>query len=267
MAVNGHFQTDHEDRGDLVLRLRDVSFSYQVVGSVGASNGSPGPREEGDWLIGGLLRRAGRRRFEVQALDRIDLDLYAGDRVGIMGPNGAGKSTLLRVMGGIYPPSAGDVRAWGTVSAILGQSHGMDPELTGYENIRVRGLFLGVPEDEIRARAAEIAEYSELGPYLDMPLRVYSAGMRMRLGFSISTCFQPDILLLDEWLTAGDRAFMNKATARMAQFVDAARSVVVVSHNRGLLEKTCDVILTMERGRICGAEPLMASKENHREQP
>ncbi len=257
MAVTNERKPD-EPKREVVLRLRGVRFDYRV----NSSSAKATSREENASNAGGILKRIGRRRMEICALAGIDLDIHAGDRIGIMGSNGAGKSTLLRVMAGIYPPSSGQVEAAGQVSAILGQTHGMDREMTGYENIRVRGLFMGLSNEEIKERTAEIAEYSELGSYLDMPLRVYSPGMMIRLGFSITTCFQPDILLLDEWLSAGDQGFRQKAINRMQEFVDSARSVVIVSHNRALLEKFCESILILENGKFIRQEIVSPPVEN-----
>jgi lipopolysaccharide transport system ATP-binding protein len=236
-----------------------------ALSHIGTSNskasGAPDPVAGDKSVVGGMLKRIGWRKMEVTAIDGINLDLHAGDRIGIMGSNGAGKSTLLRIMAGIYPPSSGTVETSGRVSAVLGQTHGMDQDMTGYENIRIRGLFMGLSNEEIEERTAEIVEYCELGAYLDMPLRVYSPGMRIRLGFSITTCFRPDILLLDEWLSAGDQGFRKKAIGRMQEFVDSARSVVVVSHNRALLEQFCAKILIMENGKVIRIETVSQTEE------
>lgn len=234
--------------GELVLSVREISFSYRVTGV--RKNKKRAPNDRLGSPVGGLLDRISGRTASIKAISDLSLDLFAGDRIGLIGSNGAGKSTLLRLMAGIYPPSKGQVRAWGSVSAVFGQTHGMDPDLSGYDNIRVRGLFMGLTEDEIRDRAEEIAEYSELGDFLLMPLRTYSAGMRMRLGFAITTCFKPDVLLLDEWLSTGDRAFQKKALTRMREFVASARSLVIVSHNMQLIEQTCNEVIVLEHGSI-----------------
>lgn len=236
------------DPGELVLSVRDISFAYRVSGV--KKDKTRAPNERSPSPVGGLLDRLGGRTAQIKAVSGVSLDLFAGDRIGLIGSNGAGKSTLLRLMAGIYPPSSGHVRAWGSVSAIFGQTHGMDPDLSGYDNIRVRGLFMGLSDEEIEARADEIADYSELGDFLMMPLRTYSSGMRMRLGFAITTCFKPDVLLLDEWLSTGDKAFQKKALTRMQEFVAAARSLVIVSHNMQLIEQTCNEVVVLEHGSI-----------------
>jgi lipopolysaccharide transport system ATP-binding protein len=241
-------ERDAPHERELVLSVRDVSFAYRVDGLKREKNGRIGSGAVS--AVGGFLHRLSGRTALIDAVSGVSLDLHAGDRIGLIGSNGAGKSTLLRIMAGIYPPTSGTVRAWGSISAIFGQTHGMDPDLTGYENIRVRGLFMGLSDQEITDKSQEIADYSELGDFLAMPLRTYSAGMRMRLGFAITTCFKPDVLLLDEWLSTGDRAFQQKALTRMQEFVAAARSLVVVSHNMQLIEQTCKEVVVLEHGSI-----------------
>lgn len=237
------------EMGACVIRLEDVHFGYHLLGSrISADCDNPLAKSLGK--LGGILTRSGKRRVTVQALRGVTLDIKRGERIGIMGANGAGKSTLLRVIAGIFPPESGRVRVAGKIAAILGQSHGMDPELSGYENIRIRALFLGLSNDEIDEKIHEVAEFSELGPYLDMPIRAYSPGMKMRLGFSVSTCFAADVLLLDEWLQVGDQDFMDKARQRMKEFYAAAGTVILVSHNRRLIEQNCDSIIIMEHGLI-----------------
>src|SRR5262249_11458187 len=150
----------------------------------------------------------------VQALDNVSIGIEHGARLGIVGPNGAGKTTLLRVLAGIYEPTAGSASIEGRVVPLFDVALGMDPESTGFENIKLRGLFLGMTPQQIRARTEEIAEFTELGSFLDMPLRTYSAGMQARLAFAVSTCIEPEILLLDEGIGTGDAAFIEKAKKR-----------------------------------------------------
>ncbi|MDE2344100.1 MAG: ABC transporter ATP-binding protein, partial [Betaproteobacteria bacterium] len=166
--------------------------------------------------------RAGRRNriaednegvVIVRALDDISFRVEAGDRLGLIGANGAGKSTLLRVMAGIYPPTAGSVRTQGKTVPLLDIALGMDDQSTGRQNIRLRGLLLGMSDKEIRAKSEEIAEFTELADYLDLPLRTYSTGMRVRLAFAVSTAVDAQILLLDEVLGVGDARFQEKARA------------------------------------------------------
>ncbi|SFW26860.1 ABC transporter ATP-binding protein [Nitrosovibrio sp. Nv17] len=186
----------------------------------------------------------------VHALDNLSLSLVEGDRVGLVGHNGAGKSTLLRVLAGIYPPTSGVIHTNGRVVPLLDISLGMDELSTGRQNIRLRGLLLGMKDAEIRRKTEEIAVFTELGDHLDLPLRTYSSGMRLRLAFAVSTAVDPDILLLDEVIGVGDASFMEKAEARMRALHSRAQIVVLASHSHEVIQKMCNKVLWMERGRI-----------------
>jgi ABC-2 type transport system ATP-binding protein/lipopolysaccharide transport system ATP-binding protein len=199
---------------------------------------------------GGRIAVDARQHVSIQALENISLDFSDGARIGLVGHNGAGKSTLLRVLAGIYEPQSGVVDIQGKIAPLFDIGLGMDPMSTGYENIVLRGLYLGLSRREIHARAAEIAEFSELGSFLDMPLHTYSAGMHARLAFSISTCIEPEILLLDEGIGTSDPAFINKARARLTTFANRASIVVIASHRESLLRDLCEQLLLMEHGRI-----------------
>ena len=184
------------------------------------------------------------------ALEKISFELNDGERLGIMGANGSGKSTLLQVLGGVMPPSRGRVVLNGAPVGLYNLTHGVRPEATGHRNITLRGLASGLDRDEIEAKRPAIAAFSGLGAFLDMPVATYSAGMKMRLLFSIATALDPDILLLDEWIGAGDHEFRQKAKRRMTEFVERAGAIVLVSHRITLLESVCDIGLWLEDGRI-----------------
>jgi ABC-2 type transport system ATP-binding protein/lipopolysaccharide transport system ATP-binding protein len=186
----------------------------------------------------------------VQALEDVTLHFQHGDRVGLVGHNGAGKTTLLRVLAGIYEPGSGTVRVEGHVAPLFDISLGMDTESNGYENIVLRGLFLGMSRAEIKVRMDEIAEFTELGSFLELPIRTYSAGMRMRLAFAVSTAIQPDILLLDEGIGAGDAAFLEKANRRLQAFTDKAAIIVLASHSEHLVSQLCRTSVLLEHGRV-----------------
>jgi len=186
----------------------------------------------------------------VRALDGVTLSFRHGDRVGLVGHNGAGKTTLLRVLAGIYEPTTGTARIEGHVAPLFDVALGMDPESTGYENIVLRGLFLGLSHQEIDARVDEIAEFTELGNFLNLPIRTYSAGMRMRLAFAVSTSIEPDILLLDEGIGAGDASFLDKARVRLEEFTKKAAIIVLASHSEVLIKQMCDTAVLMEHGRV-----------------
>jgi ABC-type polysaccharide/polyol phosphate transport system ATPase subunit len=198
----------------------------------------------------GNIARDATDRINVRALNDVTLDIEDGDRVGLVGANGAGKTTLLRVLGGIYLPTRGWVYTSGKISAVLDVSLGLNPDATGRENIILRGMYMNIHPREMRARVDEIAEFTELGPYLDMPARTYSAGMMVRLGFAVSTCIPPEILLMDEWLSAGDARFLDKAQKRMEQFVGSSSILVLASHSPILLSKWCNRGILLQQGRI-----------------
>ena len=189
-------------------------------------------------------------RLSVRALDDVSLRFEHGDRVGVTGHNGAGKTTLLRVLAGVYEPTRGRVRRRGRTASLLDVSDRMSPQATGYENVMVRGLHLGLTPAEVRERSAEIAAFTELGDYLALPVHTYSSGMRFRLAFAVCTCFEPEILLMDEWLGVSDRGFVDKAERRLDEFVRGAGIVVLASQDAGLVERVCSTALRLEAGRV-----------------
>jgi ABC-type polysaccharide/polyol phosphate transport system ATPase subunit len=199
---------------------------------------------------GGRIGVEGSDTVYVNALDNVSLTFEHGDRVGLIGHNGAGKTTLLQVLAGIYEPVSGRVYCEGRIATMFNPMLGMDVDSTGYENILQSGLFLGLKPAEIDAKAEEIAEFTELGGYLNMPMRTYSSGMRTRLAFAVSTCIEPDILLMDEWLSAGDASFVGKAQRRLAQLVDSAAILVLASHSTNLIRKTCNKAALLEHGKV-----------------
>jgi ABC-type polysaccharide/polyol phosphate transport system ATPase subunit len=186
----------------------------------------------------------------------VSLEVRAGEIIGIVGRSGAGKTTLLRVLAGIYYPSRGQVYSSGRISALLDVAVGLNPDATGRENIILRGMYMDIHPREMRERVDEIAEFTELGAYLDMPTRTYSAGMMVRLGFAVSTCIHPEILLMDEWLSAGDARFLDKAQRRMEQFVDRSSILVLASHSQELLRKWCNRGLLLQQGRVVSFGPI-----------
>jgi len=204
---------------------------------------------------GGRVGRAGNR-LSVRALDDVSLALKHGDRVGVVGHNGAGKTTLLRVMAGVYEPIRGNVWRQGRTASLLNVSLGIDDDATGYENIMTRGLLLGLAPEEVRERTEEIAAFTELGDYLAMPAHTYSAGMRFRLGFAVCTCFEPEILLMDEWLSVGDRHFVEKAQQRLEEFVERAGILVLASQNASLLERVCTTGVLLDAGKVKANGPI-----------
>lgn len=230
------------------IMLEKVSVSFPIYSSATRSIKNRLMQS----ATGGQIRsESGSHRISVvQALQDIDLSLSNGDRIGLVGHNGAGKTTLLRVLGGIYEPNEGRVSVNGSTVPLFDISLGMDPESTGYENIVLRGLYLGLSRAQIRERLDEIANFTELGDFLDLPIRTYSAGMRMRLAFAVSTSVAPDILLLDEGIGAGDAAFLQKASERLRQFTEQVSIIVLSSHSEDLIRRMCNKALLMEHGRV-----------------
>ena len=202
---------------------------------------------------GGRLARESSTRVVVQALSDLSFEFARGDRIGLVGNNGSGKTTLLRVLSGIDEPVRGRLEVSGRVSSLLDLSLGMDHEATGLENIVLRGVLMGLPPVAIQAKVNEIAEFSELGDYLSMPIRTYSSGMLLRLAFAVSTSVAPEILLLDEWLSVGDAAFRDKAERRLLELIESSAIMVLASHDESLIRRFCSRMLRLEHGRAASA--------------
>ncbi len=192
----------------------------------------------------------------IEALRDINVTLEHGARVGLVGHNGAGKSTLLRLLSGIYEPTRGTAEIRGRVAPVFDLGVGMDPEISGYENIMIRGLFLGMTRKEMEQRVDDIAEFTELGDFLRMPLRTYSTGMRVRLALGVVTSIDPEILLLDEGIGAVDASLLERAKGRLKDLVDRAGLLVFASHSNDLLRQLCTSALWMEHGTIRQQGPL-----------
>ena len=229
-----------------LVQLRNVSVEFPVYQGYSRS------------LKKSLLRNPARsnlgrdlhERINVRALNDLTLDLRDGDRLGLIGANGAGKSTLLKVMAGIYKPTRGGFHSIGRASALLDVTAGMDMEATGRENIILRGMYMGFHPREMRRYVDDIVEFTELGDYIDMPLRVYSSGMMVRLAFGIATAIAPEILIMDEWLAAGDDAFLERAYQRMAAFARRASILVLATHILPLVREWCNRGLLLDKGNV-----------------
>jgi lipopolysaccharide transport system ATP-binding protein len=209
-----------------------------------------------EFLVRQMFRRSFNPWIEVPALQDVSLQIGEGARVGIIGHNGAGKSTLLKVLAGIYPPTRGKRIVEGRIGSLFDISLGFEPDATGWENIRLRGYLQGETPGGVRAKLQQIAEFSELGDFLNMPVRYYSAGMVVRLAFSIATAIEPEILLVDEVLSVGDMAFQHKARQRMREMMGKARLIVMVSHELLSLIKLCDRGIWLDHGRLRQAGPM-----------
>lgn len=239
-----------------ILEVQDLTIEYPIrtrgIGGVKLSSRHDDSR---------ITANASGRPV-AKALDRVSFRLEAGDRLGLLGSNGSGKSTLLRALAGILPPSKGHVYREGNLQALFNVNVGFSAHSTGRRNIYLRGLINGWTDDQISKATIDVIEFAELGAYIDMPLNTYSAGMSARLAFAIATCFPADILVMDEWIGAGDRDFRKRADDRLNEIIEKSGILVIASHNIEILKNNCNQILTLEHGCIKdegSAESMLAS--------
>jgi ABC-type polysaccharide/polyol phosphate transport system ATPase subunit len=227
------------------VKVSNLSLSYAMRGkrNIMARRRLPS--------IGGRIEST-RDGQVVRALDGVSFELRSGDRLGLIGGNGAGKTTLLKILYGIYEPTSGTVAIDGRVDALFNINLGFRPEATGRRNIQLRALINGWSTEQIESRMDEIIAFSELGEFIDMPYKSYSQGMAARLAFSVATTLEPEILLMDEWIGAGDPTFQDQAKKRMDYLAERAGILVLASHNHTLIRKTCNKILVLEKGRATG---------------
>jgi ABC-type polysaccharide/polyol phosphate transport system ATPase subunit len=234
-----------EPANDVAVYLKDVSVSYRV------------PTERvatiKEYAIRRLQNRIKYNHF--LALKDIDLTVNRGEIFGIIGRNGAGKSTLLKVISRVLIPTSGRVWINGAVSPLLELGAGFHPELTGMENIYLNGTLLGHARKEIQENVSSIIEFSEIGDFIDAPIRTYSSGMIARLGFSIATVWNPDILILDEVLSVGDAAFAKKCELRMKSIRDSGCTILLVSHSTEMVRTLCKRVMLLDHGQILGLGP------------
>ena len=207
-------------------------------------------------IIGGVFKNSNSGIIFIHALNNINLEIKSGDRIGIIGNNGSGKTTLLRILAGIYQPSSGKITSSGSVSCLLSISLGPDSEATGLENIFLRMRLLGFTSKYINSVVDEIVCFSGLGAFINLPMRTYSSGMVMRLLFSISTCINSDILIMDEWLSVGDDDFLDKAQKRLMDLISKTQILIIASHDKQLLNNICNKIITLENGNIINITTL-----------
>ena len=196
------------------------------------------------------LGRGERAVREVQALKHVSFEVPEGTSLGIVGANGAGKSTLIRALGGILPPTEGRIEVHGRISALLALGVGFNPNLSGTENVILGGLANGLSRKQVEERAQEIADFAELGDFMDLPIRTYSSGMRSRLAFAVSVHMDPDILMIDEALSAGDAKFKKKAADKMHELMQSARAMFLVSHALGSIKEMCNAAIWLHKGEL-----------------
>jgi ABC-2 type transport system ATP-binding protein len=245
--------------GDVVaIRTRDVGVRYSLK-----------------FTRKTTLRQSFTRRLRIESSDSdfwalrdVSFEVVHGESLGVIGPNGAGKSTLLQVLAGIITPSAGVVEVNGHVSSLLTLGAGFDGDLSGRDNIRLAGAFMGLDHTVVEERLPAMVEYADLGQFIDAPLKTYSSGMRARLGFAIATSVEPDILLLDEVLATGDAAFREKSKERVIQLVREAKAIVLVTHDMSWVSEYCNKAMLIEQGRIVAEgkpEDVVAIHREHSE--
>lgn len=228
------------------IKFENVSVEFPIFNANGRSLTSRLLQA----ATGGALDADPSGRVVVKALEGINLQINPGERVGLLGHNGSGKSTLLRALGRIYSPTNGSATIEGRISSLIDISLGINPEATGKENVFVRASLLGLSKREIAEKFDEIVEFSELGDFIEMPVRTYSSGMHLRLAFAVSTLVNPEILLMDEWLSVGDESFRAKAEGRLLSLIDSSEILVIASHSQNLLAQVCTRGIWLEHGKI-----------------
>jgi lipopolysaccharide transport system ATP-binding protein len=227
-----------------IVELQSVSLSYPIY-SVRAQSLR---NAIANLAVGGRILKDGHDIIHVSALNNVSFKLNDGDRLGIIGHNGAGKTTLLKVIAGVYEPDRGIVVCDGNISSMIDTNLGLDYALTGRENLINMGRIRGHSTKQLIQKTDEIVEFTELGAYIDLPIKTYSAGMVTRLIFGVATSLDPDILLMDEWIGAGDKGFFEKATLRLNDILHRSRVIVLASHNWGLISGLCNKLLVLDSG-------------------
>ena len=230
----------NEAESPLAVRVQDLSITYRTT------------FERKPTLRQALVRfgRGQRAVKEVQAISEVSFEVPTGTSMGIIGANGAGKSTLMRAMAGILPPTSGVIEVWGKASTLLALGVGFNKSLSGRENIILGGLASGLSRKEVEERAEEVAAWTEIGDFIDMPMRTYSSGMAARVGFSVAVHMKPDILMIDEALSTGDAHFREKANAKMAELRSSARAMFLVSHGLGSIKEMCNEVIWLDHGKL-----------------
>lgn len=227
------------------IKLSNLSLSYPIYGMSARSLKKDVVR-----IALGKSLNVAHETVMIDALKEIDTEIHSGQRVGLVGHNGAGKSTLLKVLAGIYAPTSGIIQTEGTVGALFDTHFGIDFDATGYENIYIRSYLLGLSSQQIPAMIKDVEEFTELGEFLAMPVKSYSAGMTLRLSFALSTMQAPQILLIDEIINVGDASFIEKTKKRLADFVHRSEILVLASHSNEIIRSMCNNLIWLEKGRI-----------------
>jgi ABC-type polysaccharide/polyol phosphate transport system ATPase subunit len=244
------------------IALENVTVDFKIYGTQRSFRKALFSRTGGSVIARTDSSRGG---VTVRALDNVSICLGHGDRLGLIGHNGAGKTTLLRVFAGIYQPTMGRVITSGRLSPLFNTAPGLDMDDTGYENLITCGLFLGMSRSEIIDKTREIEEFAELGDFMGLPVRSYSTGMLTRLSFAVATAIEPDILILDEGLGAGDARFVERAKRRVDALIARSSIVVLASHSEGLLRQICNRAMLLASGRVAAQGPIDEVIETYHE--
>jgi len=232
------------------ISIKNLTVEFKIYGS----NSRSLKKQILSQVTGGRIAGGADDSITVRALNNVSLEIRDGDRIGLVGHNGSGKTTLLRTLAGIYKPTAGSIEIEGTVGTLIDPAAGMDPEATGLENIYLRGYVLGMKKHEIDSKIDEIAEFTGLGGFLELPVKTYSAGMFSRLAFAISTSVSPEILLVDEGIGAGDAAFQSAVNSRLNDLYGGVRILILASHSTSLINAHCNKQCELQRGSFLASE-------------
>jgi lipopolysaccharide transport system ATP-binding protein len=236
------------------------AITVRGLGKRFARRRSQAPRTLKQLVLHGFAAPASSDHF--WAVRDVSFDVSAGEMLGVLGHNGSGKSTLLRMLGGVMPPDTGSVEVRGRVNGLLDLNAGMQPDLSGRENIFINGVVSGLTRRDVRSRLDDIVAFAELEPFIDNPVRTYSSGMKMRLGFAVAAHADPEVLLIDEVLSVGDAAFQKKCLARIKDFKNRGSAVVLITHDLEQLEELCDRALWLKQGQIVAqGEPAVLAGE------
>ncbi|MDA9086252.1 ABC transporter ATP-binding protein [Methylophilaceae bacterium] len=206
-------------------------------------------------VTGGVIDRESDNYVIVKSLDNLSFEINKGERIGLVGHNGSGKTTLLRVMSNIYEPTSGKIDISGKVTSLINIALGINPEASGRDNIMIRGIMLGLSLDQIKTIEEEVIQFSGLENYIELPFRTYSSGMQLRLAFGVATAINPDILIMDEWISAGDKFFKKTSEKRLKKMINRSEILVITSHSRDLLVNNCDRIIELRQGKIVDDGP------------
>lgn len=246
---NPEFNSQHNiDLDDNVVCLKNISLKF-----ISYKDTHPSLKQAVLNLI--LRRKSPAQDNSFWALRDISLNIRKGERVALIGNNGAGKSTLLKVIARIYEPSQGEITIHGRVAPMIEMGAGFHPELTGQRNIMLNGALMGMSATTMKMKSPAIWNWTGLGEFAELPLKYYSSGMFQRLAFAIATEVEPEILLVDESLNAGDATFVEKAKARILEVFDRAKAVIIVSHDLSIVRELCDRVIWLERGQVIADGP------------